>query len=346
MLSDLNKAPLKREESPSCAASTVAPTLSRQNSAESAFSAAPRRPLSPAHTENHWKPVDAELRRPAGEDVQSMVFPSKASMVQSRFAIRMGEDTLCGELVGVDEQRDVPAVTSDVKQSSKATMVQNRFAIRMDVDHLFSDVPGESGQYSQGEVLEVPAESKLSSTQSLAQKRFAIRMREEVLLSGATKSSDSSMQITASTQRQVQPPNASKTSTHQAIATSHLETEPTAPSANASLAQKRFAIRMGDEISLTSQILSTTASSLQPGQLQEVQPPRQPTFAEKRFTMRMSQDDREAVCFALATNCQRFEESSVAPPVHSGSSFGAPRAGFAETRFAMRMHDFASVGVF
>jgi hypothetical protein len=83
MWSDLSKAPLKREESPSCAASTVAPTLSRQNSAESAFSAAPRQPLSPAHQENHWKPVDAELRRPAGEDVQSMAFPSKASMVQS-----------------------------------------------------------------------------------------------------------------------------------------------------------------------------------------------------------------------------------------------------------------------
>jgi hypothetical protein len=253
----------------------------------------------------------------------------------------MGVDALCGELVGVDVQRDVPAVTSDVKQSSKASMVQNRFAFRMDVDNLLSGVE----QYSQGEVYAVPSEPKHSSTPSLAHNRFAIRMREEGLLSDTTKSSDSSTQITASTQRRVQPPNVSKTSLHQAVADSHLEAEHIVPSAKASLAQKRFAIRMGEEISLTSQIVSTTASSQQPGQLQEVEPPRQPTLAEKRFAMRMGQDDREAGCFALATDCQRSEESSIPPPVHSGSPFGAPRAGFAETRFAMRMHDFASVGV-
>jgi len=349
MWSDLSKAPLKREESPSCAASTVAPTLSRQNSAESAFSAAPRQTISPAHQEYHSKSEDAKLHLCAGEEVHSVRFPSTASMVQSRFAIRMGVDSWCGDLAGVDEQSvrpcgDVPAVASDVKQSSKASMVQNRFAIRMDVDNLRGDVSGESEQDSFGEVFAVPSESKHSSTVSLAQKRFAIRMRDEGVLSDTTESSASSTQITASSQRRVQPPDVSKVLLQQAVATSHLEAGHM-QAAEPSLAQKRWAIRMGEETSLTLQALSTAASSQQPGQLQEVEPTQQPTLAEKRFAIRMGLDDREAGCFALATEWQRPMESLTVSPVRSGCPLGVPRASFAENRFAMRVPEFDSLGV-
>jgi len=102
------------------------------------------------------------------------------------------------------------------------------------------------------------------------------------------------------------------------------------------LAQKRWAIRMGEETSLT-----TAASSQQPGQFQEVEPPRQLTLAEKRFAIRMGQDDREAGCFSVAMDCHRSKES-----FNSGSPLGAPRPSFAETRFAMRMPEFAGIGVF
>jgi len=348
--SDLSKAHLKGEESPSCAASTVAPTLSRQNSAESAFSAAPRQLLCPAHQEYHSKPDDDKLHLSACEDVHSVAFPSQASMVQSRFAIRMGVDNLCGEVAGVDEQSmrpcgDVPAVVSDVKQSSRPSMVQNRFAIQMGVDELSGNVPGESEQRSFCEVHAVPAASKHSSTPSLAQKRFAIRMREEGVLSDTTESSVRSTQV-ASTQQRVQTPDASKKSMQEAVATSHIEAEQIEQSGKPSLAQKRWAIRMGDETSFTSQALSAAASSQQSGQLQEVESIREPTWAEKRFAIRMGRDDREAGCFALATECQRSMESSIVPPVCSGSALRAPRASFAETRFAVRMPDFDDIGVF
>jgi len=354
-LSDLSNSPLKNEQSPSCAASTVAPTLSRQNSEESAFGAAPRQPLSREHQQS--EPADTALHVHAGKDAHPVASvakpPLKASMVQSRFAIRMGVDDVWGECAGADDlsvhpSGDVPAVASDFEQPSKASMVQNRFAIRMDLGNLCGDVPREVEHkvHSCGEVQGMPSGSKQSSTASLAQKRFAIRMREEGEFSDTTDLPDSSMQITTSTQWQVQVPAVSKTSPLQAVGKSHIEAKQTGPSVETSLAQKRWAIRFGKETSSTYQFPSTDASTEQPGQLQEVEPPRQPTLAEKRFAIRMEQDDREAGCFAPATESQRSKEGVDVPPVPSASLPRASRVGVAETRFAMRMHDFDGIGVF
>jgi len=353
-LSDSGNLPLKNEQSHSCAASTVTPTLSRQNSEESAFSAAPRQLVPAEH--QHSDPDSAQFHLHADKHVHCAASvaksPPRASMVQSRFAIRMGVDDVWGECAGVDDLSvrpgDVAAEASDFEQPSKASMVQNRFAIRMDLGNLCGDVPGEVEQkvHSCGELQVVHSSSKQSSTASLAQKRFAIRMREEGEFSDTTDLPDSSMQITTSTQWQVQVPAVSKTSPLQAVGKSHIEAKQTGPSVETSLAQKRWAIRFGKETSSTYQFPSTDASTEQPGQLQEVEPPRQPTLAEKRFAIRMEQDDREAGCFAPATESQRSKEGVDVPPVPSASLPRASRVGVAETRFAMRMHDFDGIGVF
>merc|ERR1712137_1172197 len=112
-------------------------------------------------------------------------------------------------------------------------------------------------------------------------------------------------------------PDDSKKSLQEVAATSFLKGKQTESSAKASLAQKRWTIRMGEETSLTSEALGTDALPQQPFQLQKEELPRQPTWAEKRFAIR-TEDDRGAGCFAPGMDCQRSEESFIVPPVLLG----------------------------
>jgi len=118
--------------------------------------------------------VDEQSARPCGGVpvvASDMTQASNASMVQSRFAIRMDVDNLCGDVPEDCEQRSFGeghAVPSESKHSATPSLVQKRFAIRMREEGVFSDTTKSSDSSTQILAVQPPDVSKSSLQQVVA----------------------------------------------------------------------------------------------------------------------------------------------------------------------------------